>query len=126
MSEGPPVILSADGLMSKWGFGDGDMPDDVWDHLWESGEHDLNWHAVLRILVRRYLLPALEEAGHEVTVYDIETIHNPIRAEMIDGIEIDDYNDNNTNPVLRLDGVTVEWPQVKQAIEEAAAIDTPR
>lgn len=116
----PSVYLWSDSLMSKWGFGDGDMPDDVWDYLDEHGpaEQTVDWHAVLRSLVRTYLLPALQDAGHMVELYDIETIHNPIRASVIDGIEIDDYGDNPLH--LRLDGVEVTWPQIKQAIDEPA------
>lgn len=77
----PPetVTLFADGLLSKWGFCDGDLLD--W--LYEFGEHDE--HAVLCAIVRQKLLPALAQ---KVEVEEISTIHNPIRARTVDGKDV--------------------------------------
>lgn len=72
------MILSAAGLASKWGFNDGDMPDEVWDELGDDLVHAVNWHEALRVLVRRHLVPLLP-AGTKV--YDVETNHNPIRTD---------------------------------------------
>jgi hypothetical protein len=87
------VILYADDLLSKWGFGDGDASDAYLDWL---DVRDLpypeNWHGVLRHLVRTRLLPLIVE---DIEVYDIETNHNPIRASKVNGVEIDDYADND-------------------------------
>ena len=117
MSE-PSIYLWSDSLQSKWGFGDGDIPDSILDHVGDEVGFALDWHAVLRKLVRKHLLPALEDAGHSVEVYDIETNHNPIRASKIDGVDVDDYSDRNVP--TRLDGVKITWPQIKQAIDQSA------
>ncbi|MEV2277723.1 hypothetical protein AB0I72_19265 [Nocardiopsis sp. NPDC049922] len=84
----PTVTLFSFGLLSKWGFGDGDTPDEWLDYL---DEHGIDWDDAqwpLAALVRRYLLPELAK-HHTIEVYEIETIHNPIRASRVDGIEID-------------------------------------
>lgn len=61
----PDVYLDSQGLCSKWGFGDGDMPDTVWDWIDEVGISyaDLDWHAALRRLVREHLLREVAAAG---------------------------------------------------------------
>ncbi len=77
----PPetVTLFARGLLSKWGFCDGD----ILNWLYEFGEHDK--HAVLCAIVRQKLLPALAQ---KVEVVEISTIHNPIRARTVDGKDV--------------------------------------
>jgi hypothetical protein len=122
MNDKPSVYLSADCLMSKWGFNDGDEPDnllDYWiDHpgeVWFPESH-LDWDGVLRLLVRRHLVPAIEQAGHTVEVYDIETAHNPVRARVIDGIEIDDYHGHG-NPEVDV-AVSVPYEDVMAAVRE--------
>jgi hypothetical protein len=115
----PSLTLSADCLCSKWGFNDGDMPDvlmDYWDELDSVEYARIDWHAALRTLVREHLVPAMEAAGHTVEVYDIETIHNPIRARLIDGVEIDDYDPQSGEDI----DVTVTVPY--EAIARACSI----
>lgn len=77
----PPetVTLFASGLLSKWGFDDGDLLD--W--IYEFGDFDR--HAVLCAVVRQKLLPALTQ---KVDVQEIVTIHNPIRARTVDGKDV--------------------------------------
>lgn len=86
------VFLFGESLLSKWGFGDGDVINDWW---WDTYDEPLpdqaSHHDVLRRLVREHLIPAIEAAGHTIEVCDIETIHNPIRAEKVDASPIDDY-----------------------------------
>lgn len=65
------MTLHAADLASKFGFNDGDEPDDVRDM-----SLDVDWHPVLIWLVRTHLLPLLPG----VEVYEIISIHNPIRA----------------------------------------------
>jgi hypothetical protein len=112
------LTLFSAGLLSKWGFNDGDEPDDVADWLETDGISygDISWHPVLRRLVREHLLPALEQT---VVVYDIETIHNPIRAESVDGIRVDDYYQTGIRgETLTL---TPEYIEVPYALVLAAA-----
>lgn len=83
-----PFTFHATDLGSKFGFGDGDMLDDL---LWDNGFHDVprlpeddkRWphdfeHTVLCEAIRRFLLPKLP-ASIETVV--IGTIHNPMRIE---------------------------------------------
>jgi hypothetical protein len=111
MSETSGVILRADCLLSKWGFGDGDAPDHYLD--WLDGRelpYPEGWHKILRHLVRTRLLPLVIE---DIEVYDIETIHNPIRASRVNGVEIDDYADNDN--VLRDLAVNITFEDVYDA-----------
>lgn len=71
-------------LLSKWGFHDGDILDDIaWDNKIEV-DHD----ALIRI-VKKYVIPKIK---NKIKVFEIGTIHNPIRAESVDGKDIDCYN----------------------------------
>jgi len=84
------LVLHADDLLSKWGFSDGDVLSDwVFDTL---GRYDFEYenHKVLEELVKRFLLPELQK---KVEISFISTIHNPVRAEMIDG----EYYTNHYN-----------------------------
>ena len=71
------MFLDAESLASKWGFQDGDMPEEFYEWLIAAGiSTEMDWHRVLVQLVRDRLLPLLPD----VQVYEIETSHNPIRA----------------------------------------------
>lgn len=123
--QAPPALrLFADGLFSKWGFGDGDQVDDfLWDHLDYDDDviharlKDVDDHAVLRRLVREHLVPAFAAAGHDVEVYDIETNHNPVRAGKLDGVEVgwDVIIGEAPEPQLRLEYVDVPFDTVLRA-----------
>ncbi len=72
-------------LLSKWGFNDGDAPD-TWMNWCDS--HGIDWRRLgfpLAALVRQHLVPAIEQ---DITVVDIETVHNPIRVATIDGEDV--------------------------------------
>lgn len=113
------LTLYSDGLCSKWGFHDGDMPDQVRD--WCAGigvePYAVDWHEVLRKLVHEYLLPALAE-HHEIEVYHIITSHNPIRASRIDGEDIDARN--GPRPRLTPELVTVPAEAVIALLRDPA------
>ena len=87
------LTLASDGLLSKWGFNDGDEPDELLALLDDVGIlggynyrlPDKVWHNVLCRLVREQLIPRLDQ---DVTVYALETNHNPIRARTVDGINV--------------------------------------
>ena len=84
------LTLFSSSLLSKWGFNDGDAPDQWYDYCDAQGidcsQADAEFPLVE--LVRRYLLPVLDQV---VTVVEIETIHNPIRAETVDGLDVTEY-----------------------------------
>ena len=78
MSDG--LLMSTEDLLSKFGFNDGDVPDELWDILYRakiSMSIEI-WENVLRKLVRKHLLPLLPD-GTEA--YDIASAHNPIRVD---------------------------------------------
>lgn len=89
------VTLFADGLASKWGFCDGDVLDDVVMDWMDQGLIEpkgymaFDEHALLVAAVRRWLLPVIKA---KVDVYEIGTIHNPIRTRSVDGVEIDEMD----------------------------------
>lgn len=109
MSE-PTLTLFADCLLSKWGFGDGDVPDAYLDWCDDNGHpYPDDWHTVLRTLVRTRLVPALHQ---RVEVVDIETIHNPIRAERVDGVDVPDWRSNDSGLTLTPECVEVPYVEV--------------
>ena len=94
MSAPNDLTLSADSLFYKSGFYDGDV---LFDWAWDWAEADgsrppdswfKNHHDALCQLVRVHLLPLVPG---EFTVYEVETIHNPIRIETWRGKEWDDH-----------------------------------
>jgi hypothetical protein len=117
--EAPTLYLSVDSLCSKWGFHNGDEPDYLLDYWQEQGlgwgDFGEGWHGALRKLVRSHLVPAMEAAGHTVEVYDIETIHNPIRAATIDGNSVDERSGVVPVEELRCEGVTVAYEDIARA-----------
>lgn len=83
ISDERSVRLRSEGLLSKWGFNDGDSPDDWHDYCEARGIEYPGWP--LAALVREFLLPRLNQ---QVTVTEIDTIHNPIRAQTVDGRDV--------------------------------------
>lgn len=90
-------VMYADDLLSKWGFGDGDRLGE-WVYDW-SGRFDFeyNEHKVLEELVKRFLLPKLDK---KVEISFMSTIHNPVRAEMIDGEYYTNHYEHDDNGLL--------------------------
>lgn len=111
--EPPSLILRSQGLLSKWGFSDGDTPEDLMDYWDELGVPYPDWRPALCAIVQRHLLPELAKR-HKVEVEEIETIHNPIRATVVDGTEIDDTSGED-EVVLTPEWVTVPYPAIARA-----------
>lgn len=80
------IHLIAEGLLSKWGFGDGDVLDDLSYALWADEGLRIGQQELLVAAVRKWLLPALDQ---RVEVVEVITIHNPIRATTIDGEHVE-------------------------------------
>lgn len=76
-------------LLSKWGFGDGDMLDDL---LYDNELGSVDAHGVLIEIVKTRLIPKIKQV---VNVYTVQCAHNPIRANSVNGVEVDCYNNNN-------------------------------
>jgi len=114
--EAPTLTLFSQGLLSKWGFGDGEPPDEIWNYADARGLV-LDWRPILVQLVQTHLVPKLKQ---RVETYVITTNHNPIRARRVDGIDIDDLAKNDSIEL------TPEWVDVTwNDIMRAASLITP-
>jgi hypothetical protein len=81
----PGVTFVTDGLLSKWGFDDGDL---LMSFMNANGFSvgDYIHGDLLVAAVRRFVLPRLEQR-----VEVVSSLHNPIRATSVDGAAIDPY-----------------------------------
>ncbi|MFI9622140.1 hypothetical protein ACIG8S_24840 [[Kitasatospora] papulosa] len=120
----PTLTLFSRDLLSKWGFNDGNDPE-WWLHWCDSQGIDYNafdfpWAAV----VRKHLVPAIVQT---VTVVDIETSHNPIRVETVDGTDVREaWYGRAEAPPLTPDHVDVPMAEVlRLALTEAGLTDPP-
>ncbi len=74
------VVLDATGLLSKWGFWDGDILTEC-----NAVNSDEDSHDALIWLVRNKLAPKmLSEHGYEPELCEIITCHNPIWDEKME------------------------------------------
>lgn len=119
--KGGTIRLFSDGLLSKHGFSDGDAPDEWYDYLDQMGMDYAALEYPLSALVREFLLPRLEQ---QVTVYEIGTSHNPIRAETVDGKDVRDLRSAADDGAVRLTPESVEVP-VAAAFRLASAAEAP-
>lgn len=88
------ITLDAEDLLSKWGFGDGDVIHDIW---WDWFGEDINHSQrddILYAIIMEYLVPAMSKAGLEVEIFKIDTNHNPVRASHVNGVEIESHTDD--------------------------------
>lgn len=110
----PTFLMDAESLGSKWGFGDGDALDDWW---WDNYGEDpsFNTHRVLYRLVEDHLIPALAEWDIELVL--IHTNHNPVRAEKVDGVEIDWGDSGGAFPCRGV--VAVTRRQIEAAVDRS-------
>ncbi|WP_262058532.1 hypothetical protein [Streptomyces sp. STR69] len=125
---GPHLTLFSADLLSKWGFNDGSDPD-VWLDYCEANHVDYNEvDFPLTTLVRQHLIPALNQA---VTVCDIETSHNPIRVDSIDGRDVTylwhDSHSADVDALLTPEHVDVPLANVlRLVLAEAGLTEAPR
>lgn len=129
--------LRAADLLSKWGFGDGRLPDELleWlaredpaahdDAVWyRLGELVDAWPGVLVGLVRARLLPVLDHQVGRAERLGLNLVtgmgHNPARAELVDGADVTEcWYGRQPDPVLTPAGVLVPWPDVWAALAAA-------
>jgi hypothetical protein len=127
------LVLISSGLLSKWGFSDGDvLDDDLYEELQEIGfwEADLRSvgdpaeafslsDRVLIRLVREYLVPALDQ---DVEVVEIGSSHNPIRASKVDGVDVEGcWLGDQPDPALTPESVVVPTAEVLRVCREMMA-----
>ncbi len=120
----PQLTLFSRCLLSKWGFNDGEAPDQWYDYCEARGVDYSKLDFPLVQVVRRYLVPKLEQA---VTVVDIETSHNPIRVETIDGQDVTEtWYGRAPAPTLTPEFVDVPMADVLQlALAESNLAEPP-
>ncbi|MFJ4974198.1 hypothetical protein ACIP6X_02405 [Streptomyces coeruleorubidus] len=121
----PSLTLFSRCLLSKWGFNDGEAPDQWFDYCDNLGVDWTKLEYPLTALVRHCLLPVIEQ---DVTVVEIETSHNPIRVEKISGQDVTEvWYGRAPEPTLTPDAVDVPMAQVlRLAIAEAGLTEVPR
>lgn len=114
--------LDSECLLSKWGFNAGGMHESLLDLLDEQGieyPDPRQWDAVLRRLVREYLLPMLDQ---RVEAVDIETSHNPIRVTSVDGVDVEHlWRVVETPSLLTPESVRVPIDDVLRIMREVMA-----
>ena len=122
MSE-PVLTLVSDGLLSKWGFNDGDAPCCVLEWLEENGHGwSIDWHSVLAKLVEDYLVPVLDQ---KVELAFICTNHNPVRARTVDGQDVEEcWFSRQLEPELTPETVDVPMTVVLGVALELGALGT--
>ena len=93
-------------LLSKWGFGDGDMLTDLLlDNNLEvpySAERMRYDHVVLIEVVKTHVIPRIDAS---IVAVEYGSLHNPIRASEVNGKEVDWFKYNEG---IRLSPETVE------------------
>lgn len=113
------LTLHSASLLSKYGFNDGDEPDALLDELDRRGiayPNSGEWHAALTRLVREHLVPALDQ---RVEVVEIETNHNPIRAQTVDGADVSDqWYETDATTTLTPDAVSVPIDVVLSVMQQ--------
>lgn len=121
----PHITLFSRCLLSKWGFNDGEAPDQWYDYCDSLGIDWTKLEYPLSALVRKYLHPALDQA---VTLCDIETSHNPIRAETVNGKDMTEvWYGRAPGPTLTPEAVDVAMADVlRLALAEAGLAQVPR
>lgn len=119
MSSQPFLRLHSQDLLSKYGFNDGDGPESWWDYCDANGIDYANAEFPTAELVRRYLVPRLDQT---VTVVEIETCHNPVRADAINGQQILDRKRADREITLTPEYVDVPWDEVIKVARDVGAI----
>lgn len=122
------LVLTSEGLLSKWGFNDGDEPDALLDLLDATGRTDPDgwlpgkvWHRVLCRLVREHLIPRLDQ---RVELVVLDTGHNPVRARSVNGVDVTHlwHRSKEPGPTLTPDSVRVPIETVMAAIDEEMTV----
>jgi hypothetical protein len=89
--------MYADDLLSKWGFGDGDRLSDFMYENNSKFESKVDSHKLLEELVKIYLLPKLKD---KVEIFYVQSNHNPVRAEMINGVYYTNHYEHDDHGLL--------------------------
>jgi hypothetical protein len=110
------IVLRAESLTSKWGFGDGDT---LQDHLYDLQDSNSPWPGeekfempdrddILHKVVEKFLLPTIKAKGVDVNIYVIVSNHNPVRARAVNGEDVTDFDTDSNYEHPLLVGIEVE------------------
>lgn len=121
----PHLTLFSSSLLSKWGFNDGEDPDDWLDYCEAKGIDYTALPFPLIPLVRTYLLPQIEQ---DVSLVEVETNHNPIRVDTVEGADVTEvWFGRAPEPTLTPDHVNIPMSAaLNLALAEAGLAEPPR
>ncbi|MFI8254092.1 hypothetical protein [Streptomyces filamentosus] len=121
----PHLTLLTSGLLSKWGFNDGEDPAEWLDWCEANGIDYTALAFPLIPLVRTHLLPQIEQ---DVSLVEVETIHNPIRVDTVNGADATQvWRGRAPEPTLTPEHVDVPMGEVlRLALAEAGLTEPPR
>ena len=104
------------GLLSKWGFEDGDQLIEYTYASYAWGAPQLcDRNDLLVAVVRKFVLPHLVQ---RVEVYEIGGSHNPIRAKSVDGVEFDNHYDTEQPDLLTPSVLEVDDEEIRSLAME--------
>ena len=115
--------LDSESLFDKYGFHDGDVPDDFEQWRARQGLEPVDWmlggdwHGILDELVRTRLLPVL---SRDVEVVTGTTDHNPVRALSVDEIPAEEFIERLRDGLeadLRPESVDVPYRDVEEVLQ---------
>lgn len=75
--------FNTSGLLSKWGFVDGDV---LCDFVGENFKEYIRGQELLMVILKKYVIPQIKS---KLDIVEIGTNHNPIRTRSVDGVEVD-------------------------------------
>lgn len=90
------MIFYTEALLSKWGFDDGDLLGEMLLEKLGEDYFKLDQKEILFEVVRDHIVPKI---SNNIEIYYINTCHNPVRADKVDGIRVNDTGDNDISIV---------------------------
>ncbi|MFB7548583.1 hypothetical protein [Streptomyces sp. NPDC056154] len=121
----PHLTLFSSSLLSKWGFNDGEDPSGWLDYCEAKGIDHTALPFPLIPLVRTHLLPRIEQ---DVSLVEVETIHNPIRVDTVEGVDVTEvWFGRAPELTLTPDRINVPMAEILSlALAEAGLTKPPR
>lgn len=95
--------IRTEGLLSKWGFLDGNK---FSEFLLENFREYINSHALLIVILKKYVIPQIKS---KLEIVEISTAHNPVRTRSVDDVKVDWY-DPGDSARIEIDPQYVEVP----------------
>jgi len=112
-SDAQHIIFETKDLLSKWGFDDGGLLDDIIEKYFG---YLLCNQKVLSAIIKRFVIPYIKD-DIEVS-YKVSISHNPVRISKINGIDISDCWCKDKKPDIYLPKIWVNIPTIVLYIKE--------